>query len=119
MFTDTRGAHGTPGIRLVVVELETLRAVLRELLAEMLSAPALPEYYSQTCLPPHMNRRRFLEAIRRGDLPARVSGKARLVARSDFEAFIRSVPAVRIRIDKQPMPANDVRALLRTAQGRR
>lgn len=117
--TSTTSAHALPGVRLVVVDLETLRALLRELLSEMLRAPALPEYYSQACLPPGMTRRTFLEAIRRGDLPARASGKSRLVARSDFQAFIRSAPAVRVRVDKQPTPANDVRAIVRNAQGRR
>jgi hypothetical protein len=106
-------------VRLVVVDVEALRALLRELLSEMLSVPTSPDFYSQTCLPPGMTRRAFLDAIRRGDLPARASGKARLVARSDFQAFMRSAPVVRIRIDKQPTPANDVRTLVRTAQGKK
>lgn len=107
------------GVRLVVLDLDTLRATLRELLAEMLSGPASPDFYSQACLPPGMTRRAFLDAIRRGDLPARASGKIRFVARADYQAFVANAPPVRVRVDKQPTPANDVRALVRAAQGKR
>ncbi len=115
------GSEGAPaaGVRVVVVDVDTLRTLLRDLLAELLSGPASPEFYSQECLPPGMSRRAFLDAIRRGDLPARASGKARFVARADYQAFIKNAPPVRVRLDKQPTPANDVRALVRTAQGKR
>jgi hypothetical protein len=104
---------------MVVIDLDTLRGALRELLAEMLCAPGLPDFYSQACLPPGMTRRAFLDAIRRGDLPARAAGKARFVARADFQAFIKNASPMRVRIEKPPPPANDVRALLRAAQGKR
>jgi non-ribosomal peptide synthetase component F len=107
------------GVRLVVLDLDTLRAALRELLAEVLSVPAAPDYYSQASLPPGMSRRAFLDAIRRGDLPARASGKVRFVSRADYQAFIKNARPVRVRIEKQPSPANDVRALVRAAQGKK
>lgn len=105
-------------VRLVVVELDALKTILREVLAEMLTAPAGPEFYSQTCLPPGMSRRAFLDAIRRGELPARASGKARLVARADYQAFVAKALPVRVRVAKQPIPANDVRTIVRAAQGK-
>ena len=106
------------GVRLVVVDVNTLRAMLRELLREMLSTSAAPDFYSQTCLPPAMNRRAFLEAIRRGDLPARAYGKQRFVARADFLAFVKGASPVRAR-EKQPTYAGAARAVLRASQGKR
>ena len=104
--------------RVVVVDLETLRAVMRDVVAEIQPAAPQPDFYSQTCLPPGMTRRAFLDAIRRGELPARAAGKARLVAREDYRAYVASAPPVHVRLRAQPMPANDVRALLRGSQGK-
>ncbi|MEZ4301541.1 MAG: hypothetical protein R3B70_41790, partial [Polyangiaceae bacterium] len=107
-----------PATALVVVDLDTLRALVREVIAETATASGSPDYYSQSCLPPGMTRRGFLDAIRRGDLPARMAGKARLVARRDYQAFVEAAPPVRVRMRAQPIPANDVRALVRGSQGK-
>ena len=106
------------GLRLVIVNVETLKAAIREVLAEMRSASTAPEVYSQTCLPPGMTRRSFLDAIRRGELPARAAGKARFVTRVDYEAFVASTPPVCVGLPRRPSPANDVRSILRAAQGK-
>lgn len=116
--TAAPSSTATEPARLVVIDLETLRAILREVIAETRPGAASPDFYSQTCLPPGMTRRAFLDAIRRGDLPARTKGKARLVAREDYRAFIAKAPPVRLRLRTQPTPANDVRALVRGSQGK-
>jgi hypothetical protein len=103
--------------RFVLVDLDTLRALLREVIADT-QPGAPPEFYSQTCLPPGMTRRAFLDAIRRGDLPARAAGKVRFVAREDYRAFVAKSPPVSARLRAQPTPANDVRALVRASRGR-
>ena len=107
-------AGATDAARVVVVDLETLRAVLRDVIAEMQPGAAAPDFYSQGCLPPGMTRRAFLDAIRRGDLPARAAGKVRLVAREDYRAFVAKAPPVRAR----PIPANDVRALVHASRAK-
>lgn len=104
--------------RLVLVDLDTLRALLREVIAEAQPGAPAPDFYSQACLPPGMTRRAFLDAIRRGDLPARAAGKVRLVAREDYRAFVAKAPPVRVRLRSQPTPANDVRAIVRASRGR-
>lgn len=104
--------------RFVLVDLETLRSVIREAMAEAQPGATPPDFYSQGCLPPGMTRRAFLDAIRRGDLPARAAGKVRLVAREDYRAFIEKAPPVRVRLRSQPTPANDVRAIVRASRGR-
>jgi hypothetical protein len=114
----SRTAIGADPLGVVVVDLHALKAAIREVFAEMMTVPAAPEFYSQACLPPGMTRRAFLDAIRRGDLPARASGKARFVARADYHAFIAKASPVRVCVDKQPTPANDVRTLVRAAQGK-
>ncbi|MFO0589899.1 MAG: hypothetical protein U0441_20325 [Polyangiaceae bacterium] len=115
----TTGADPDPvGVSLVVVDVNTLRGMLRDLLREALPISAAPDFYSQTCLPPAMSRRAFLEAIRRGDLPARAYGKQRFVARADFLAFVKSASPVRAR-EKQPPSASAARAILRASQGKR
>ncbi|MFO0590457.1 MAG: hypothetical protein U0441_23140 [Polyangiaceae bacterium] len=107
------------GIRLVVVDVDTLRQMLRELLREALAGSAAPDFYSQTCLPPGMSRRAFLEAIRRGDLPARASGKARFVARADYQTFVKSASPARVHLDKRPAHTDQARAVLRGSQGKK
>jgi hypothetical protein len=110
---DVRDGH-----RLVLVDLETLKTAIRDALAEMRPSPTAPDFYSQACLPPGLSRRAFLDAIRRGELPARAAGKARFVARADYEAFVTKAPPVRVRLPAQATPANDARAIVRASQGK-
>lgn len=103
---------------LVLVDLERLRAIVREVVEETRNDAPAPEFYSQDNLPPGMSRNAFLKAIRCGELPARARGKLRFVAREDFRAYVATAQAVRVRLREQPHPANDVRDLVYASRGK-
>jgi hypothetical protein len=116
----TPSPSSTPAepVRFVLVDLDTLRAILRDVIAETPAGAPAPDFYSQGCLPPGMTRRAFLDAIRRGDLPARAAGNVRLVTREDYRAFVAKARPFRVRLRTPPTPANDIRALVRASRGR-